>query len=394
MASTLVFAVFWLSVAGIIHTYLLFPLLLSSIAGIKRRSLGEKHMDDAVVSVPDITILIAAYNEEKNIRERIENLAQCQYPIGKMSVLVGSDGSTDATNAILAELSLKYDWLDVVVFAENRGKTPVVNSLIAKVRTPITVLTDADTIFSTDALVSIVQPFRDLGVGCVAGVRRVRNQAVESVTSLQESSYLDLDNRIRVAEGELGCIIGAHGSLYAIRTELLERIPEDRPFTDDFFLSMIPLERDFRVMQADRALSFAEAAASPMKDFMRKVRYSSTAFATCFRFGHLLWSSRPLVAYCFFSHRVSRWFLPFFLVIAVITNVALLGTGFVYSVALAIQALFYLGAVIGILIPSTVARSRVFSLSAYFVYSNAALFVGFFRWISGRASHRWVPSRN
>jgi hypothetical protein len=80
--------------------------------------------------------------------------------------------------------------------------------------------------------------------------------------------------------------------------------------------------------------------------------------------------------------------------IAVITNVALLGTGFVYSVALAIQSLFYLGAVIGILIPSTVARWRVFSLSAYFVYSNAALFVGFFRWISGRASHRWVPSRN
>lgn len=394
MVSAVLRSVFWLSVAGIVHTYLLFPLLLSAIAAIKRRYAPEKHVDDDVVSIPDITILIAAYNEEKNIRERIENLARCEFPDGKMTVLVGSDGSTDGTNSLLTELAETYDWLRVVVFAENRGKTPVVNSLIAHVRSPITVLTDADTVFSSDALISIVGPFSDPRVGCVAGVRKVRDQVVESVTSLQESSYLDLDNRIRVAEGELGCVIGAHGSLYAIRTELLERIPEDRAFTDDFFLSMIPLERGYLVTQANKALSYAEAATGPMKDFTRKVRYSSTAFATCFRFIHLLWTSRPLVAYCFFAHRISRWFLPFFLVLAVLTNVLLEGEGFIYTIALVTQTLFYLGAMIGILIPSTVTRSRVFSISAYFVYSNAALFVGFFRWISGRASHRWVPSRS
>ncbi|MFM8569493.1 MAG: glycosyltransferase [Candidatus Kapaibacterium sp.] len=391
MTLSLMIVLFWLSVIGIVHTYLVFPLLIRLIAASGRSVVPAVGMNEEEYA-PAITVVISAYNEEKNIRERIEDLARCEYPAGKMSVVVGSDGSTDATNTILEELSLRYDWLTVIPFATNRGKTPVLNRLFASITTPLTVLTDADTVFSPNALSSIVRPFRDETVGCVAGVRRVRDMAVTTVTSLQESSYLDLDNGIRVAEGRLGCVIGAHGSLYALRTELVGTIPEDKPFTDDFYLSMIPLERGFRVVQADTAISYAETAASTLSDFRRKVRYSSTAFATCFRFLPLLWGPRPIVAYCFFSHRVSRWFLPVFLVIALVSNMVLRDHAPVYAIALIVQSLFYLTALVGILVPSTVSISRLFSLSAYFVYSNAALLVGLVRWAAGGASHRWEPS--
>lgn len=394
MVISLIVVVFWLSLAAIVHTYLVFPVVLAVLASLNRKDAHKQHpmlYDD---SLPYVTVVMSAFNEERNIRDRIENLASCTYPAGKMTVLVGSDGSTDSTNAILEELSGKYHWLTVRVFPENRGKTPVLNSLVSLITTPITILTDADTVFSSNALVSIVQPFSQPTVGCVAGVRKCRTSGTINATTVQESSYLDIDNKIRIAEGVLGCVIGAHGSLYAIRTELLEKIPEDRAYTDDFYLSMIPLERGFTVVQANEAISFAETATSTLRDFRRKVRYSSTAFATCSRFASVMWSAPLSAAYCFFSHRVSRWYLPFFLLTALISNVVLYSGGLVYQLLLWVQISFYVSALVGVFSQRAVKASPLFSLSAYFVYSNAALFVGFFRWLFGNSSNRWVPSRS
>lgn len=387
--------VFWLSFVGILHTYVIFPLVISLWAKIRGSHAGlMETMEMDPSSLPSITVLIAAFNEERTIRERVKNLADCSYPKDKMTVMIGSDGSTDATNALLEELSTKYPWLHVVFFTENRGKAEVLNALFPSVSTPISVFTDADTVFSLNALEELVEPFREANVGCVAGLRLVRNSALETVTEQQEKSYLNLDNKIRRAEGALGCVIGAHGSLFALRTELIRPLPSGKAYTDDFYWSMIPLELGFNVVQSMEALSYAESAPSVLADFRRKVRYASTAFATGFRFIRLLWTAPAPVRYAFFSHRISRWFLPFFLLAALVTNVVLMGDGLIYILLGCMQALLYGVALVGIVFPSAGRVSGLFSLSAYFVYSNAALFLGFFRWMSGRASHRWTPARS
>ena len=382
---------FWFSLMAIVHTYALFPLLIAIWAGIRNSTSNEPK--DINHFLPSVTVLFAAYNEERSIRERIENLALCTYPKEKMTVLVGSDGCSDATDRILRELSARYSWLHVVYFAENRGKAEVLNTLFPLIASPYTVFTDADTVFSLDSVEKILLPFQDPSVGCVAGLRLVRSQAAATVTEQQESSYLDLDNRIRQAEGKLGCVIGAHGSLFAVRTDLIRPLPTGKAFTDDFYWSVIPLELGYTVVQSMHALSYAESAPSTSADFRRKIRYASTAFATCFRFMHLLWSGPAAARYAFFSHRVSRWFLPFFLLAAFFGNVALANEGMLYALLLGAQFLMYAAAMIGIIFPGAGRVSGVFSLSAYFVYSNAALLLGFFRWISGRASQRWTPVR-
>ena len=383
---------FYASVAGIVHTYFVFPLVMAFIA-VRRRQ--RKHRQRSTESVvPAVTILIAAYNEQANIRDRIENIALQNYPHEKLRVIVGSDGSTDATNNILSDMVDHYEWLSVELYGENRGKVYVLNDLLQHVQTPIVIYTDADTIFSTDSLLHLVEPFSSPSVGAVAGMRHVLVRGSVTATSEQEESYLSIDNIIREGESALGCVIGAHGSLYAIRTELVEPIPTDIAYTDDFYVSMLPFEKGFEVVQAEGAHSYAETARDTASDFRRKTRYAATIFATCYRFRKQLLSGSFVQSYCFFSHRVSRWFLPFVLLLCLTSAAMLSSSSPLYSWVLFVQVSFYVLALIAILIPRLSRVFSLFSLSAYFVYSNVALFIGFFRWITGRGSNKWTPERS
>ncbi len=390
--------VFWFSLALVLHTYVLFPAIIQQIAKHRKKTHLRAYDDNTTgFEVPPLTILIAAYNEEKFLAKRLDNIIQQSYPAEKLRVLVGSDGSTDATNTILQQYMAGHPFIEAVLFSSNRGKAPVLNDLVARAETEILVFTDADVIFESNALVSIVRDFLFADVGAVAGTRINASLGGDpSSIHAEEHAYLSYDNRIRWAEGLCGTLIGAHGCFFAIRKQLFKPLNVDTGYTDDFYYSMLPFESGYRVTNPKDAIVYSEAASSSEEDFQRKVRYSSTAFATLSRFRSLLFDRRLVLSYCFWSHRVSKWFLPVFFILEIGANSVLICEHPVYFGFFILQLLF-LGLCIVVWLVKrrfpTIHMPRLLNFSYYFVSSNIALLFGLFRFIRGGNSTRWTPQR-
>ncbi len=379
----------------VLHTLLLFPVIIKVLAWIKT-SLARTpvrrnsiHDDD----LPSISILIAAYNEEKNIRNRVLDIEKQDYPKSKLRVFIGSDGSTDSTLSLLNDLCKERDWLEAVEFKENMGKSFTINSLVELAETELLVFSDADVEFGNGALREIVAPFIDSEVGAVAGRRMVASNTDSSANSQEESSYLSFDNQIRKAEGAFGCVIGAHGCFFAMRKSLFQALDPEKGYTDDFYYSMLPLEAGFKVVHADNAKVFVPASKSYQEDFQRKVRYSATAFATLGRFWMLLFFKKPILSYCLWSHRVFKWFLPLELSMLFISNAFLVHQSPIFLLTFSFMLLMLLWAALGAIVVRQRKYGGIISFSYYFVVSNVALFWGFIRFLAGKNSTQWKPIR-
>ncbi len=392
---------FWVCIALVLHTYIAFPLIIQRIAAYKRQRDTQTNVPNASsLSVrseyPPISIIIAAYNEQTHIEQRVRNIAEQNYPPELLHVFIGSDGSQDSTPALLSSLSKQFSWLHVHIFEVNRGKSAVVNDLALLATTEILIFSDADVLFDQGALAEIVKPFRDERVGAVGGTRITLEKDELSRIHAEESAYLNFDNRIRIAEGACGCLIGAHGCFFALRRSCFRALPLEKAYTDDFFYSMIPLELGFEVRAAERAIVRSSSSLSVRDDFQRKVRYSSTAFASLVRFRALLFDRRVLMSYCFWSHRVIKWFLPLILLLLIFCTAMLQGQSTFYLVfyilELSFATLTLLVHFMMMLRPDRIlARSLTFSY--YFVSSNVALLLGLVRYVSGKNSTQWKPQR-
>jgi len=375
-------------VAIALHTYFLFPQIIKVIASIIGRP-NPKHS----TNYPIVTIIISAFNEDKVINERIENLAALDYNKELLQVLIGSDGSTDGTNEILRSYSERYSWLEPVIFTENRGKAEVCNVLVTQSKGSILVFGDADHFYEPDAVKNIVQYFSDIKVGGVGGIINMRNAVSKTAIGVEEQSYYAYDTPIKIAEGDCGCMIGAHGGFFAVRKSLYEPIPVHLGVTDDFFISILPLWRGYKVVAARDAISLTFSAPSIKDEFRRKVRFSATSYATLRYFWKLLFDKRIILSYCFWSHRVSKWFFPFIMILSFVTNLILITNNVIYQIGFYLQCSIYILALIGYILSNFGVKFRVFSFPFYFVVSNAALFIGFIRFLRKSNVTRWKPLR-
>ncbi len=402
MLSLVAECVFWSCILFTLHTYVIFPFLMRRmvVRANARRLRGVNTIsEDNKQSFPDlpaISILIAAYNEERNIEARVRDIAAQSYPKQKLTVLIGSDGSTDETNEILQHLQSEFPWLRTVFYKSNRGKSSVLDDLFQYVDTEIIVFTDADVRFEAEALTHIVRPFQDPDVGAVAGTRQSEDVQAESQIHQQETAYLSFDNVIRTAEGIHGCLIGAHGCFFAMRRSCYRVMPTGMAFTDDFYYSMLPLEQGLRVTSLPEAIVWSTPTKNSTEDFWRKVRYSTSGFATLMRFKSLLFDQRVFMSYCFWSHRVSKWLVAPILLVLFVANLALVCNHLFFAVFFALQVSFLTVSAMGYVFrrPSFGGRvPRALTFSYYFVNANAALLLGLIRYMSGYRSQRWDTDR-
>jgi len=219
---------FWAASFLIVYSYLLYPVILFSLS----RLLSKKDNQTFVVrqnddSLPSVSVVISAYNEEACIEERIKNLLSLEYPHDKIRLLIASDGSTDDTNAILN--SFDDPRLAVFCFEENRGKINVLNDLLSRVTSEITVFSDANTMFENDAILNLVAPFREDQVGAVCGELNLID--VFSGDN-KDNLYWKYEQFLKFHESEIDALLGANGGIYAIRTTLYEPLP-DNTIIDD-----------------------------------------------------------------------------------------------------------------------------------------------------------------
>lgn len=289
---------------------LVFLRMLSIGASEKRKSKQGELESASNAEAPrarDVAICMCAYNEEKVIVAKIENLLALKRMYPGLEIYVYVDGASDRT----AELASAYEHdVTLVVGRERRGKTHGMNRLVALVDKPIIMFTDATVTVDARAPERVVRYFADPEVGCVCGQLNYTNPDA-SVTAYTGSAYWKLEESIKRLETDTGTAVGADGSLFAIRRALHRPPPDD--IIDDMYISMMVFCEGHRIVQANDVIAFEESVTAESEEFARKVRIGCQAFNV----HRLLWSRvRTLDAlslYKYVSHKWMRWLTIFFL---------------------------------------------------------------------------------
>jgi cellulose synthase/poly-beta-1,6-N-acetylglucosamine synthase-like glycosyltransferase len=333
---------------------------------------------------PDVSILLSAYNEELLIDTRIRNLLELDYPAEHLEILVGSDGSTDRTEEIVRRW--ESDRLRLAAFGERRGKASVVNDLVALARGEIVVLTDANTFFRPDAVRELVRGFWRHPSACVV-IGQVEYRSSAAAGNL-DGMYMRYDAWIQTLESRFGCVLGAHGAIYAFLRGRYRLIPGST-IIDDFQIPLrMRLHRGGHAFCVPTAKAWETSPARVRDEFRRRVRFGAGGLQALMATWPLLLPWKGMVALAYVSHKLLRWFGPWLLLIGFGANLWLLGVPFFRILFLGQLACSGLA-----LLAPWVRRVPVVGPAAvalrYFLVLNAALLLGFAQFARGAASPFW-----
>jgi cellulose synthase/poly-beta-1,6-N-acetylglucosamine synthase-like glycosyltransferase len=374
-----------LAVGLIAYTYALYPIIIAAISAVKasrRRTVPNAEPREW----PRVSLIISAHNEEAVIGARIKNAQRLRYPFDKLEILIGSDGSTDRTDAVVR--GFEDPRVRLVVAKEWRGKPAMLNRLVAQARGEILLFSDANSEWAPDAAEQLVRRFEDPRVGAVCGKLRLR--ARDGRCGRPERTYWQYETVLKTLEGGLGCALGANGAIYAMRRELFRPLDENT-LVDDFVAAMRVKEQGFDVVFAPEAVAEEEPAASCEGEYVRRVRIGAGNFQSIRILRGLLDPRRGVVALAFFSHKVVRWCVPFLLAALFAANVFLLDHLF-WRLAFAAQLALYGTAAAAQAIPAF-RRLGLVEIAHYFVLMNLAYVVGFARQMRGAQPVTWRRGR-
>lgn len=385
---TTLLILFWFCVSVVFYTFFGYGIIIWIAVKCKERtSKGETFPIEE--EYPDVTLLIAAYNEEDIIREKMENCLSLNYPREKLHLVWVTDGSTDSTPDLLAA----YPENTVLHTAGRSGKTAALNRAMKTVTTPFVVMTDANTILNKDSIYLIIRKFDNPHVGCVAGEKKVLSTgenaaATEGLYWKYESFLKDLDDRLNSA-------MGAAGELIAIRRELWNDIP-DGTLGDDMFISMGVIRKGYKIAYCKQAYAMELPSADIREEKKRKVRLAGCAMQNVLTLRDLMNPFKyGLTAFQFVSHRVLRWVLtPSCLILMLVSNLAavLAGAPVFYHVVLLLQILFYLAALAGMVL-DRYGKAGLLRVPYYFLFTNFTTFTGVGYLIRNKGNAAWEKAR-
>jgi hypothetical protein len=361
--------VFWLAAALIVYTHAGYPLLLWALT----RFRAEPRFAEA--PPPTVSIIVAARDEQDVIERRLRNLRSLSYPRELLEVIVVSDGSTDATAERAGEA-------DVVLERPHAGKVRAQDAGVERARGEIVAFTDANVTWAPDALRELVRPFSEPRVGYACGaVRFVRGDGGN-----EEGAYWRYETAIRALESRLGSITAGNGAIYATRREAY--LVVDPRMGHDLSFPFNMVKRGWRAVHVPNARAEEKMVPTVEGEFRRKRRMMSHTWPIVMKGGMLaLHRYPPLYALEIVSHRALRYFSPFLHLVALGTNVALLGRGTVYAVTLALQLALLAAAAL-----APVVRLRPFRLAEYYVLITASPAAGLLDWIVSGTPAGWTKA--
>jgi cellulose synthase/poly-beta-1,6-N-acetylglucosamine synthase-like glycosyltransferase len=334
-------------------------------------------------------MVIAAYNEVSIIGKKIENCLSLDYPADRIEFLVGSDGSTDGTERVVA--SCGDGRVKSVHFPRRRGKVVVLNELVPLAKGDIVVFSDANTIYGCGAIKSLARHFTDPRIGGVCGHLRIVNPN-QGTAGLGEGLYWRYEVALKKLESRIHSTIGANGAIYAIRRELFRPLPVERALMDDFLIPLKIVELGYRVIYEPEALGQEDASYTIGDEFKRKARIGAANYNSLYYIYPLLNPAAGYVAFFLWSHKVIRWFVPLLLILAFIGNLMVVGHT-PFQLFFVLQISFYLLSLVGFIVNLLGLRKlKVLSVPYYFVIVNAALLVGFIRFVTRTQRAAWERS--
>jgi len=336
---------------------------------------------------PEVTLLIAAYNEIAYMPEKIENCRAQTYP--NLKIVFVTDGSTDGS----AEWLSRQDGIQVYHQPERRGKMAAINRVMREIQSPYTVFTDANTWLNPEAIERLVAHFADPTVGVVAGEKRIRQES-QATAEVGEGLYWKYESTLKTWDAQVYSACGAAGELYAIRTPLFEELESDT-LLDDFVLSLKIVMRGFRIAYEPQAYAAESASLNSQEELKRKIRICAGGFQSMVRLHPLLWKYGKF-SFQYVSHRILRWtIVPFSLPFLFLLNVLLVDQHQhpIYIFFLFGQTFFYLLALLGWWAEKRGKKSKILSIPYYLVMMNYAAWAGFFRYQKGKQSVVWEKAQ-
>jgi len=367
-------ALFWLSVGFIVYAYVGYPALLAlSIrvrGAVRSQASRRRHPGSGPhVSLPRVSVIIAARNEARRLPSRIDNILASDYPIDRIEIIVASDGSTDDTAAALAPYRERVR----LMLLPARGKAAALNAAVLHARNPILVFADARQRFAPDAIRRMVAAFSDPQIGAVSGelvidCERGGGAAERSTIGDGVGAYWKYEKWLRRSEALIDSSIGVTGAAYAMRRWLWQPLPTDA-ILDDVLGPMRIVQRGYRVLFEPSARAFDRAASDAAAELRRKVRTLAGNFQLLRYEPRFLVPGWNPVWLQFMSHKLARLFVPYALITLFLTSAWLVTTSVFYALAFAGQAMFYGLAVYGALLDR---RARVTPAPAAEVFREAA----------------------
>jgi cellulose synthase/poly-beta-1,6-N-acetylglucosamine synthase-like glycosyltransferase len=378
---------FWCATLLLLHTYFFYPLVLVAVDSVYQamgnlrfiRGGRERRRGEGA-TLPRVSLVVAAYNEESCIQEKIANSLALDYPADRFELLVGSDGSSDRTDALVEAAG---DPRVRLSRASRAGKTSVLNRCIPSAKGDLIILSDANTMIDRQALRKLIRHFDDPEVGAVCGKLKLYNRKDQTY---EESAYWTYESFIKFYEGKRGAVIGANGGLYAIRRTLFTALAP-QTIVDDFVIPARLLAQGFKVVYDPEAVAYEETTEDYAREFGRRARIAAGNFQALKMVPELLRPSLGFAAFAFWSHKLLRWCAPALMAVALLSNLLLTHRGF-YLATLVLQAGFYLLAWLGREGRGWAGR-RVAKVAYYFVSMNAAMVVGFWRFLRNSQRAAW-----
>jgi cellulose synthase/poly-beta-1,6-N-acetylglucosamine synthase-like glycosyltransferase len=376
---------FWSSIGLILYSYIAYPVILVLVTKyfIKRND-GADQSDSFEDNMPTVAIIIAAYNEEKEIINRLKNIENLNYPKNKLMIYIGSDASSDKTNTLIENYNL--DSLTFYPFSERRGKTSVLNDLCSYTKEDVLIFTDANTMFAESAVIELVSKLNKSNVGGVCGELNLQSS---SGSENQDSIYWIYEKFIKQKEGELNGLLGANGAIYAIRRELFKKIPTDT-IVDDFMIAINVVLLGYDLVYAPKAKALEYVPDDLEQEFNRRVRIGVGNYQAFFRLFELLNPFNKFrYFFTYFSHKVLRWFTPHLMLLCLMANVFILGEASIYSISLFVQLIIYSAAIACMYKACINYFPKTLKVLIYFVLMNIAFLYGFLKYLNNNINPAW-----
>lgn len=347
------------------YSYFGYPLTLYFFSFFSRHTVAK---DDS--HLPEVSLLIAAYNEEDTIADKIKNSLELDYPKDKMEIVVVSDGSTDRTDEIVK--SFESSGIRLFRVEGRVGKTEARNQAVLAMRREIIVFSDATAVYEKDAIKKLVRNFADPSVGMVSGNLTYFEKGQSSM-GLATKLYWNYEKSIKKAQSRLYTLTGAVGCINAFRRKLYHVLPPN--IIEDFTEPLMIVAQDYRIVYEQEAISYERTTQKPSQEFkmrVRVIRGGMKGFLYAFR--RLSFKKHSFVLFQLFGHKVLRWLMPVFLILLFIAN--LLSFIFNHNAAadmlMMAQFFCYAIALIGMKWKPPGIIGKIFSIPTYFVIINAA----------------------
>jgi poly-beta-1,6-N-acetyl-D-glucosamine synthase len=380
-------AAFWICTFIILYSYFGYALLSYLLVKLlkKPRPIYNESF------LPEVSIVIAAYNEKDFITDKLNNTLALDYPAEKLKIIVVTDGSDDGTEKLLQNFAqIKH-----LHIPERNGKIAAVDRAMAYVETPYVVFTDANTFINESAIRKMVRHFVSENVGGVAGEKRVQNKKSDGIIGAGEGLYWKYESFLKSLDSQLYSVVGAAGELYAIRTALYQSVPKDT-IIEDFYLTLQIASKGFKVVYEPEAFSIESASISIPEELKRKIRIAAGGIQAIQRLKELLNPFKyKLLSFQYISHRVLRWTLaPLSIPIIFISNYLLAYEEIpFYRMIFLLQSIFYIMAILGVFLEKSKVRIKLFFIPFYFLIMNYAVYVGFLRHLKGTQSVLWEKAK-